>query len=559
MSEFLKLKKSNCKNCYKCIRHCPVKSIRFSGNQANIVGNECILCGQCFVVCPQNAKEIADETERVKVLIDSGAPVIASVAPSFIANYDGVGFEELKAALKKLGFADAEETAVGATIVKREYERLLNEDNRNILISSCCHSVNLLIQKYYPSCLPYLADVLSPMQAHCKDIKQRYSNAKTVFIGPCVAKKDEADYYTGITDAVLTYEELTEWFEAAGIVPEKKLDKSDESLARFFPTTGGILKTMQKNMRPDYTYLAVDGVENCMAALHDIEEGNIEHCFIEMSACAGSCIGGPVMEKYHRMPVRDYYAVAHYAGKKDFDVAQPDPFTLRKEMEYIGRKLPYPSESEIREALHRMGKLRPEDELNCGSCGYNTCREKAVAIIQGKAEVSMCLPFLKERAENFSDNIINNTPNGIVVLNDKYEVQQINRAALKLMNIPRESDVMGEPIIRILDPKPFMDVQRTGRTVRDEKVYLAEYDKYIEQTIVLDKEYKALICIMRDVSDEEQQKQRKEELSRQTVETADKVVDKQMRIVQEIASLLGETAAETKIALTKLKESMTDE
>ena len=559
MSEFLKLKKSNCKNCYKCIRHCPVKSIRFSGNQANIVGNECILCGQCFVVCPQNAKEIADETERVKVLIDSGAPVIASVAPSFIANYDGVGFEELKAALKKLGFADAEETAVGATIVKREYERLLNEDNRNILISSCCHSVNLLIQKYYPSCLPYLADVLSPMQAHCKDIKQRYSSAKTVFIGPCVAKKDEADYYTGITDAVLTYEELTEWFEAAGIVPEKKLDKSDESLARFFPTTGGILKTMQKNMRPDYTYLAVDGVENCMAALHDIEEGNIERCFIEMSACAGSCIGGPVMEKYHRMPVRDYYAVAHYAGKKDFNVAQPDPFTLRKEMEYIGRKLPYPSESEIREALHRMGKLRPEDELNCGSCGYNTCREKAVAIIQGKAEVSMCLPFLKERAENFSDNIINNTPNGIVVLNDKYEVQQINRAALKLMNIPRESDVMGEPIIRILDPKPFMDVQRTGRTVRDEKVYLAEYDKYIEQTIVLDKEYKALICIMRDVSDEEQQKQRKEELSRQTVETADKVVDKQMRIVQEIASLLGETAAETKIALTKLKESMTDE
>ncbi len=559
MSEFLKLKKSNCKNCYKCIRHCPVKSIRFSGNQANIVGNECILCGQCFVVCPQNAKEIADETERVKVLIDSGAPVIASVAPSFIANYDGVGFEELKAALKKLGFADAEETAVGATIVKREYERLLNEDDRNILISSCCHSVNLLIQKYYPSCLPYLADVLSPMQAHCKDIKQRYPSAKTVFIGPCVAKKDEADYYTGITDAVLTYEELTEWFEAAGIVPEKNLDKSDESLARFFPTTGGILKTMQKNMRPDYTYLAVDGVENCMAALHDIEEGNIEHCFIEMSACAGSCIGGPVMEKYHRMPVRDYYAVAHYAGKKDFNVAQPDPFTLRKEMEYIGRKLPYPSESEIREALHRMGKLRPEDELNCGSCGYNTCREKAVAIIQGKAEVSMCLPFLKERAENFSDNIINNTPNGIVVLNDKYEVQQINRAALKLMNIPRESDVMGEPIIRILDPKPFMDVQRTGRTVRDEKVYLAEYDKYIEQTIVLDKEYKALICIMRDVSDEEQQKQRKEELSRQTVETADKVVDKQMRIVQEIASLLGETAAETKIALTKLKESMTDE
>ena len=559
MAEFLKLKKSNCKNCYKCIRHCPVKSIKFSGNQAHIVGNECILCGQCFVVCPQNAKEIADETERAKVLINSGAPVIASVAPSFIANYDGVGFEELKSALKKLGFADAEETAVGATIVKREYERLLEDEHRDILISSCCHSVNLLIQKYYPMCLPYLADVLSPMQAHCKDIKRRNPDARTVFIGPCVAKKDEADHYAGITDAVLTFEELTNWFAEAGVTLEHKLDKNDRSLARFFPTTGGILKTMQANMRSDYTYLAIDGVENCKAALHDIAEGKIHNCFIEMSACAGSCIGGPVMEKYHRMPVRDYMAVSDYAGKEDFDVAQPDFITLRKNMEFIERKAPQPSEKEISDALKKMGKLKPEDELNCGSCGYNTCREKAIAIIEGKAEVSMCLPFLKERAENFSDNIINNTPNGIVVLNEDYEVQQINRAALKLMNIPRASDVMGEPIIRILDPKPFMDVQRTGRPLRDSKVYLAEYDKYVEQTIVFDKEYKALICIMRDVTEEEEQKQKKEDLSRQTVETADRVVDKQMRIVQEIASLLGETAAETKIALTKLKESMTDE
>ena len=559
MAEFLKLKKSNCKNCYKCIRHCPVKSIKFSGNQAHIVGNECILCGQCFVVCPQNAKEIADETERAKVLINSGAPVIASVAPSFIANYDGVGFEELKSALKKLGFADAEETAVGATIVKREYERLLEDEHRDILISSCCHSVNLLIQKYYPMCLPYLADVLSPMQAHCKDIKRRNPDARTVFIGPCVAKKDEADHYAGITDAVLTFEELTNWFAEAGVTLEHKLDKNDRSLARFFPTTGGILKTMQANMRSDYTYLAIDGVENCKAALHDIAEGKIHNCFIEMSACAGSCIGGPVMEKYHRMPVRDYMAVSDYAGKEDFDVAQPDFITLRKNMEFIERKAPQPSEKEISDALKKMGKLKPEDELNCGSCGYNTCRERAIAIIEGKAEVSMCLPFLKERAENFSDNIINNTPNGIVVLNEDYEVQQINRAALKLMNIPRASDVMGEPIIRILDPKPFMDVQRTGRSLRDSKVYLAEYDKYVEQTIVFDKEYKALICIMRDVTEEEEQKQKKEDLSRQTVETADRVVDKQMRIVQEIASLLGETAAETKIALTKLKESMTDE
>ncbi|MEG1166048.1 MAG: [Fe-Fe] hydrogenase large subunit C-terminal domain-containing protein, partial [Oscillospiraceae bacterium] len=210
MAEFLRLKKSNCKNCYKCIRNCPVKSIRFSGGQANIIGNECILCGHCFVACPQNAKEIVNSVENVKVLLQSGEPCFASVAPSFIANYNGIGIAQLEEALKKLGFAAAEETAIGATIVKTEYERMLAEDGRDILISSCCHSVNLLIQKYFPAELQYLADIVSPMQAHCIDIKSRYPNCKTVFIGPCVAKKDEADYYGNIVDAVLTFEELTE-------------------------------------------------------------------------------------------------------------------------------------------------------------------------------------------------------------------------------------------------------------------------------------------------------------------------------------------------------------
>ena len=191
MPNCLTLKKSNCKNCYKCIRHCPVKAIRFSGNQAHIIGNECILCGQCFVVCPQNAKQIVDETEKVKVFLQSGDPVVVSLAPSFVANYEGVGINAMRDALQKLGFYEVEETAIGATIVKNEYERMLKEDERDIIITSCCHSINLLIQKYFPAELEYLADVVSPMQAHCMDIKKRFPKAKTVFIGPCVAKKDK--------------------------------------------------------------------------------------------------------------------------------------------------------------------------------------------------------------------------------------------------------------------------------------------------------------------------------------------------------------------------------
>lgn len=558
MPDCLTLKKSNCKNCYKCIRHCPVKSIRFSGNQAHIIGNECILCGHCFVVCPQNAKEIVDETEKARVYLQSGVPVIASLAPSFVANYDGIGIGSMRKALKKLGFYDVEETAIGATIVKNEYERMLREDSRDVIITSCCHSVNLLIQKYFPAELEYLADVVSPMQAHCADIKKRYPNAKTVFIGPCVAKKDEAEHYEGIVDAVLTFEELTNWLESEDIELEREMDFDNESRARFFPTTGGILKTMKQNV-PGYTYMAIDGVENCIAALQDIESGKIHKCFIEMSACAGSCIGGPVMEKYHRSPVKDYMSVANFAGEKDFDVSQPDYNELRKHFTFIDRKLAQPSEEEIANVLRKMGKFKPSDELNCGSCGYNSCREKAIAICQGKAEISMCLPYLKDKAESFSDTIVRNTPNGLIVLNEDLEVQQINRAAKKIMNIRSTSDVLGEPVIRILDPTVFMQVKNTGMGVRDQRVYLAEYKRYVEQTIVYDRDSRLLIGIMRDITDEEAEHEKKEQISRQTIEVADKVVDKQMRIVQEIASLLGETAAETKIALTKLKESINDE
>lgn len=558
MQNCLTLKKSNCKNCYKCIRHCPVKSIRFSANQAHIIGNECILCGQCFVVCPQNAKEISSELEKTRVLIQSGAPVYVSLAPSFIANYEDVGIGAMEQALKQLGFAAVEETAIGATIVKNQYEKLLKDEHRDIVITSCCHSVNLLIQKYFPDELKYLADVVSPMQAHALDIKRRVPEAKVVFVGPCVAKKDEAEHYEGIVDAVLTFEELTEWLASERIKLQADVDENDNSRARFFPTTGGILKTLSEQL-PEYNYIAIDGIENCMAALRDIESGNVHNCFLEMSACVGSCVGGPVMEKYHRSPVRDYMAVANYAGTKDFDVTPLGEVDIHKQFEVIAHKLPMPSEGEIREIMHRMGKNKPSDELNCGSCGYNTCREKAIAIYQGKAEISMCLPFLEQKAEGFSDAIVKNTPNGLIVLNDNLEVQQINAAAMKIVNLRNDGDILGDQVVRILDPIHYMKVRDTHQSIVNQRDYLAEYGKYVEQTILYDQSGHLIIGIMRDVTEEVAAQERKDRVNRQTIEITDKVVDKQMRIVQEIASLLGETAAETKVALTKLKESIENE
>ena len=340
-----------------------------------------------------------------------------------------------------------------------------------------------------------------------------------------------------------------------GYVEEKVIDHSK---TRLFPTTGGILKTMNCS-ESEYNYLAIDGVENCINTLKDIENGSVSKCFIEMSACVGGCIAGPIIEKKHCSHLKDYVLVNNYAGNKDFEVTQLDSKYYIKNFAPIDLHKDMPSEYDIAQILKQMGKTKKSDELNCGSCGYNTCREKAIAIYQGKAQISMCLPYLKEKAESFSDSIVSNTPNALIVLNDKFEVQQINAAAKKLLHIKSDSDVLGDQVVRILDPVPFIKVLDTKVNLRNKKVYLAEYEKYVEQTIIYDANCHLLICIMRDVTEITKEKSKKEEISKQTIEIADKVVDKQMRIVQEIASLLGETAAETKIALTKLKESITDE
>lgn len=556
---YLKLKKSNCKNCYKCIRHCPVKSIKFSDGQANIVEDECILCGMCFVACPQNAKQIRNDVERAKQLIKSGNPVYVSLAPSFVANYPGADLGTMSDALKALGFTDAEETAVGAQLVTDEYERMVKSGERDVIISSCCHTVNTLIQKYYPQALPMLASVKSPMMAHGEVLKREHPGCHTVFIGPCLSKKAEAESYPGCIDCVLTFEELTGWLKDAKVEVAKATEqrqREQRERTRLYPTTSGILRSMNKD-QPEYLYMAIDGVENCRNALRDIIAGNVGKCFIEMSACVNSCIGGPAMDKKHEGVIHERRLIDNYAGTARYIVDDLD--SMDKNMPFISVAKTMPGSAAIDEILRQMNKTNPSQELNCGSCGYDTCREKAVAILQGKADLTMCLPFLKEKAESFSDNIINNTPNGIMVLDEDLKVQQINRAAREIMNIKNISDVQGCPVVRILDPLSYMEVMSTGDNIHNKKVYLAEYGKYIEETVIYDRNYHIVMSIMRDITSEEIARSKREKNAEDTIAVTDKVIEKQMRVVQEIASLLGETTAETKVALTKLKENLSND
>ena len=556
--EYLQLKASDCRNCYKCIRHCPVKSIRFSGNRAHIIENECILCGTCYVVCPQNAKQIRSDIGSVKNALASGCKVVASIAPSFAAAYSGVGIENMEKALQKLGFYAAEETALGAEAVKTQYEKIMLESNGGTLISSCCPTINMLIEKYYPDLLPMLAHIRTPLSAHCKMIKEKYPDAFTVFIGPCISKKSEADK-DDVIDAAITFDELQKLLEENNITPE--IDKNCTSVTKsaLFPTVGGIIRSMNKDKLNEYSFISYDGVESCKAALDDLRKGGIKSCFIEMSACKGSCSGGPVTEKNEPSPVRAGISIEKYAGKGNAleKMLPPELMEADYPAEYLENIRP--SEKQITEILEKMGKHSPDDEFNCGSCGYNTCREKAAAVFRGKADFTMCLPYLKAKAESFSDNIINNTPNGITVLNEDFEVQLINKSACRMMKISAPTDVLGSPVIRILDPTPYMDVLNERRNVYEKKTYIAEYDLCVEETILYDRSYHIIISIMRDVTSEEKTRTEKENTRRQAVEITDKVIDKQMRVVQEIASLLGETTAETKIALTNLKEKLNDE
>jgi uncharacterized Fe-S cluster-containing protein len=332
----------------------------------------------------------------------------------------------------------------------------------------------------------------------------------------------------------------------------------------------------------------VDGIDNCICAIEDLirrkprlPEQPLGKCFIEMSACVGSCLGGPVMAAMPSAsmpiqnakhsghlpwaaihgsptPVWDYMAVSRYAGEKDFETFSYSAEKLDKKFISLSPRRIHLGAGAIEEVLRKLGKTKPEHELNCGSCGYNTCREKAQAVLEGKATLTMCLPYLKERAESFSDNIITNTPNGIIVLNETMEVQQINAAACRLLNISPH-DILGDQVVRILDPVPFIEVCRQEKNVYNQRVYLADYEKHIDQTIIYDKNYHIIIGIMRDVTSEAARTAAKDDFNRKTIEITDKVIEKQMRAVQEIASLLGETTAETKVALTKLKESLSNE
>lgn len=549
----LQFKKVNCKNCYKCVRNCPVKSIEVRDHQAQIIERECILCGRCTVVCPQKAKTDVSDLPRVKELLLSGTRLIASVAPSYAAFFGLSGFAPLREALLQLGFADARETAEGAYLVKSEYERLAARDTRP-LITSACPTVNAYIEKHYPEALPYLAPVLTPMQAHAQLIKREVPGASVVFVGPCISKKAECLAPGSFTDVALTFENLQDWLEESQLMPRDSEEPCEPRLSRAFPTDGGILATLAR--LPERRYRSVSGMEECMDALRDVTAGRLPGCVLELSACRGSCIGGPSFADRGMSRLASECAVEATARPddgRDFDLAQELPV----QAVYKDHKTEYamPTEKQILTILRRMGKHDPSDEINCGMCGYASCRDKAVAIYFGKAEETMCLPYMQSRAESLSGKILEVTPNAVLAIDGGLKILQANAAACELFGLQSE-DLVGQPVSRVLDEFDFVELMTSRAPRAARNVFLAEYNVYLEQILLFDASSGIIVCIMKDITREKQRRNQLRKRRLQTAGMADDIVEKQLRIVHEIASLLGETAAETKAAVRDLKETI---
>ena len=564
--EILRFKAANCKNCYKCLRECPVKAIGIRDGQAEILRDECLICGHCLTVCPQNAKDARDDTGTVRELIASGRRVYASVAPSFIAAFETDGFEPFAAALKKLGFAGAEETAVGAAAVSAEYNRLLTQRNRSVLISSACPTVVKLIEKYHPETTGALAPVVSPMEAHARQLRARLGqDIAVVFTGPCICKKDEAEWEESHVDAAITFEELSRWLAADDPAfgqepaPDPPAPLEPAGGARLYPLEGGIIRSMGLPI-PGITYISLSGMENCRKALREVAGGDMSGFFLELNACEGGCINGPCMVTPRGGLLRARRRAGLYAASRS---RRPLPRVPAVDMRRRPRPDPVcqemPGEQAIREILAKTGKLRPEQELNCGACGYPTCREKAVAVWQGKAEVSMCMPYMRERAEYISDHVIAYSPNAIIVLNGHLIIQAVNTAACTLFDIQDAKEIRGKYIGDLTDAAAFEESVVRRSNILGRRLFLYRYDKYVEESVVYVRDHDLVFGILRDLTKEEKQNRDLKKVRMDTMATADNVIEKQMRVVQEIAMLLGETAAETKIALTKLKETISSD
>lgn len=569
-TSFLQFKKVHCRNCYKCVRNCPVKAIRVINHQAQILEDQCILCEKCTLVCPQNAKEELNMIPRVHDFIQSGGQVIASLHPAYVAEFGTDSLPALTEALKKLGLSDAFDAAAGAYLVKTAYENLVEERAQvTPTISSNCPVIVQLVQKRYPDLVPYLAPVLSVMQAHARYLKEQYPDARILSVSPCIsglAQMREADNYV---DYVITFSELQEWLTAVQVqvaAPSNASPDADRDirLSRIMAMSGGFTMAMHPSVHQ--RYLPACGIDSCKQILNEFmaDPDSYSNCFLELNACPNGCIGGPSFRRtktglLHGMIRLQNASLSNGISdyeKDDFSAAALTDISRHYDTFVLRREDTPASEEEIRKVLAQMGKFTPEDELNCGACGYNTCREKARAVLAGKAEISMCVPFMRERQESYSNKIINVMPGILVTVDYQLKVIHMNQAARDLFDPLHKKELIGAPVSDLMDDYSLVNLISFDKNRSDDQIYLEDRKIYLERTLANDRKNQLILCVMKDITREMEEKLRIRKAQNNAAAMADKLAAEQLKLVHQIASLLGETAADTKVAVEQLKRTI---
>jgi len=562
---------ANCKNCYKCLRSCPVKAIKIQNEQAEIIEDRCISCGHCLVICPQNARNIVSDISMVKDAIGYGKKVVASLAPSFSGHFLDLDEGIVVAALKQLGFSAVEETAIGAELVSDLYENYIQSSKKTILITTCCPSANYIIEKYYPSLVDNMIPVDSPMIVHSKKMKDFYGpDSFVVFIGPCVAKKFEASEYESenVIDAVITFEEIQNWINESKIelstLDSLPFDREAKARGGRYPLSGGIAEGLIEVLDENkLEIVSVSSKTGCMEVLREIEEGHLNNALVELSACKGSCIGGPDMIKEEKNFYARQRKVKNYIKSKSLNESsktysleqKSDECIQTYERTFLDKSLEktVASEEDIKKIMKDMGKFEPSDELNCGVCGYNTCREKAQAVYEGMAEVNMCLNFMRSKAESLTNVIFENSPSAILLIDENFNIMELNPTAESTF-VTKAELMKGKPVSTIIDNSDIIKVKETKQNILAKRVNYPQYNGIFIESIIYLEKHNIILVVMTNIIESEKNKKELMRVREKTLNAAQEVIDKQMRVAQEIASLLGETTAETKITLSRLKK-----
>jgi iron only hydrogenase large subunit-like protein/uncharacterized Fe-S cluster-containing protein len=562
----LKTNEANCRDCYACVRACPVKAIRVNTGHAEIVPDLCILDGACVEACPQGAKQIEEHLSRTEALLASG-PTAFTVAPSIAAGFalhPGI----VAAALRRLGAVAVGETSETSGWISRRHREQAEE--KGAVISSSCPAVVNLATRYHVGALSYLATTVSPMVAHGRTIKKVLGDAtRVVFCGPCIAKKGEithAELADGI-DAVLTFDELHALLDKhvpgwTTLAPEHfdRFVAAEDAVGdlRHFPLPGGMMKLLgvpEESL--ELTTLVITGIEHCKEFFADIPVDGMPAQIVEMMACDGGCIAGPAMSR-HEPVYRRQHRLERFAGEP---IDHPEQYQHPNALRYgdvsldcsyhdLRMQLPQPSEDEIRAILDSIGKHKLSDELNCGACGYKSCRDKAVAVYRGMAEREMCIPHMRNKAESLAEVTIAATPTGVVVVNRNLYVLSVNPAAERMYKC-QAADHVGRPLWRLFDPirieKVFQTKTPSSGVVRYEKQNII-----VQEYLAYDAHNDLVIVLATDITSDVKKQEEFATLREASLERAQEVINKQMRVAQEIAGLLGETTAETKAILTEL-------